>query len=383
MTANLVKSRQLSLDNFRVNVGSIDYHFWMQLGEAKSKCGHLSKAPLLPERWSNLHMVYLVKGVHATTAIEGNTLSEEEVLAIYRRESTLPPSREYQQQEVENVLQALGDSFARESPSTLTVEELCEYNARVMYQLEVPAHVLPGQFRADSVSVGRYLCPRPHEVPGYIEHFIRWYNEFSISETSMHPFSAAIIKAIAAHVYFVLIHPFGDGNGRTARLLEWRTLDAAGIPTPATHLLSNHYNLTRSRYYEMLDRASQYDDIQAFFCYAVQGLVDGLAEQLKEFYSQYEDLVYGDIVRQKVPGTNHDLVRRRQELAIAIRKANRALNRSQIRYLTPELAAVYARSERTLSRDLTELVTAQLLQRDAAGAYEPNLSNIFWRHQRQ
>ena len=51
-----------------------------------------------------------------------------------------------------------------------------------------------------------------------------------------------IIKAIVAHLYIAWIHPFGDGNGRTARLLELQILLNSNIPTPAAHLLSNHYN---------------------------------------------------------------------------------------------------------------------------------------------
>lgn len=66
----------------------------------------------------------------------------------------------------------------------------------------------------------------------------------------------AILKAIAAHLYLAWIHPF-DGNGRTARLMELRLLLAAGVTTPATHLLSNHYNLTRGEYYRQLDAASR------------------------------------------------------------------------------------------------------------------------------
>jgi len=102
--------------------------------------------------------------------------------------------------------------------------------------------------------------------------------------------STAIIKAVVAHPYFVLIHPYGNGNGRTARLIEWRTLDAAGIATPATHLLSNHYNLTRTRYYQMLDRASLVGDTTPFFEYAIEGFMDQLEEQLKHFHGQYANL---------------------------------------------------------------------------------------------
>src|ERR1700730_5616991 len=53
---------------------------WVALGEARSKCEHLAGVPLMPNVAKLLHEVYLAKGVHATAAIEGNTLSERQVL---------------------------------------------------------------------------------------------------------------------------------------------------------------------------------------------------------------------------------------------------------------------------------------------------------------
>lgn len=55
----------------------------------------------------------------------------------------------------------------------------------------------------------------------------------------------AIFKAVVAHLYLAWIHPVGDGNGRTARLVEFQILLSSGVPSPAAHLLSNHYNQTR------------------------------------------------------------------------------------------------------------------------------------------
>jgi len=77
------------------------------------------------------------------------------------------------------------------------------------------------------------------------------------------------------------IHPFGDGNGRTARLVEFQILLQAGIPSPAAHLLSNHYKQTRTEYYRQLATASRSGgNILPFIEYAVGGFVDGLKEQL-------------------------------------------------------------------------------------------------------
>ena len=61
----------------------------------RSKCEHIAGVPLLPETAKQLYKVYLSKGAHATTAIEGNTLSEEEVLQRVEGTLELPDLREY------------------------------------------------------------------------------------------------------------------------------------------------------------------------------------------------------------------------------------------------------------------------------------------------
>lgn len=68
---------------------------WLMLGECQSKCEHMARVPLRPETARQLYRIYLAKGALATTAIEGNTLSEEEVLQHLDGKLKLPPSREY------------------------------------------------------------------------------------------------------------------------------------------------------------------------------------------------------------------------------------------------------------------------------------------------
>ena len=373
----------IDVDNMIFDLRPIAHTTWWLLGQARSKCEHISKAPLSPEMWNRLHIIYLVRGVHATTAIEGNTLSEDEVMRIYRDQLTLPPSREYLGTEVRNIISAINIAIrVGASRNPLTVEEVNNYNGIVLQHLATEPHVTPGAFRDVRVSAGTYLCPPPEDVPRLMAKFVDWYNNFEAALPGLDVISTAIIKAVATHMYFVLIHPYGDGNGRTASLLEWRTLDAAGIATPATHLLSNHYNLTRSRYYQMLDRASSGGDTASFFEYAIEGFRDQLDEQLTHFHSQYSSLVYSEVVRSKDLGTSHDLVLRRQELAIAILAAPQPVLRSEVRLLTQTLAAKYAHcTEKTISRDLTALQAAGLIMMTERG-WMAVLDPMSWRHRR-
>ena len=83
------------------------WRLWRALGEAQSKCEHVAGAPLPPHLAEELSAIYMAKGVHATTAIEGNTLSEQEVADILAGTADLPPSRDYQKVEIKKDAAAL------------------------------------------------------------------------------------------------------------------------------------------------------------------------------------------------------------------------------------------------------------------------------------
>lgn len=114
---------------FSLDLSKASYKIWMLLGEAQSKCRHISGVPLRPGDAEKLHQVYLARGARATTAIEGNTLTEDEVRRIINDDLRLPPSRAYLKQEVENIISACNaiasSVSSSESPgSELTVEEI-------------------------------------------------------------------------------------------------------------------------------------------------------------------------------------------------------------------------------------------------------------------
>jgi Fic family protein len=270
--------------NFRSDLQDAPYALWVKLGEAQSKCQHIAGVPLEPGAAQRLHTLYLSKGVHATTSIEGNTLSEEQVQQQIEGELKLPKSQEYLATEVQNIIDACNqitrDVF-RGSALALTPESLCRFNALVLRGLEVAEDVRPGEYRTHSVGVGSYRGAPWRDVPYLVRRLCDWLNRDFDPPSAELQFAYAIIKTMLVHLYIAWIHPFGDGNGRTARLIEFLLLVQSGVPLPAGHLLSNHYNKTRSRYYAELDRSSKATDgVVRFLMYAIDGLVDGLKEQL-------------------------------------------------------------------------------------------------------
>ena len=178
-----------------------------------------------------------------------------------------------------------------------------------------------------------------------------------------------VVKAIVAHVYFVWIHPFGDGNGRTARLLELKFLMEAGVPSDAAHLLSNHYNLTRTEYYKQLDMASKSGgDILPFIEYAVRGFVEQLREQINVIRDQQIDTAWINYVHDCFRRDKSNSGRRRRSLVLALSGIPTPVQKSTIPRLTTDLAAEYAKkTPKTVSRDLNALVEMDLIVKSPNG----------------
>lgn len=318
--------------------------------------------------------VYLARGVMATTAIEGNTLSEEEVRAILDGDLELPPSRQYLQQEVENVISAYNDAMEELTANPrrqLTVGWFKRFNARILQDLELDEGVVPGEIREHPVVVGRYRGAPAEDCEYLLQRLCEWLAGDDFDPPPHHPELAAplaIVKAIVAHLYLAWIHPFGDGNGRTARLIELQVLLSAGFPPAACQLLSNHYNLTRADYYRRLDQATRENDETVFISYAVRGFVDQLKEQLdriwnQQFVDRWEQFVY-----QTFGGAQSESQHRRLRLVLAVSKADQPVPRSDIPTLTPALARAYAdKTSKTVTRDLNAIREMNLLRREPTG----------------
>jgi Fic family protein len=363
--------------SFKVNLDTLPHTTWIRLGEAQSKCEQLSGVPLLPNVADELHTVYLAKGVLATTAIEGNTLTEREVRRIMTGELSLPPSKEYLGQEIQNILDACDDilhTVIVGPEPQLTVEQLKAYNRAVLKDLPLGEDVVAGEIRRYGVGVGRYLAPPADECEFLLQRFCDWLNQEVVLPTHDR-ILYSIVKAVVAHVYFAWIHPFGDGNGRTVRLIELQILLASGVPSVAAHLLSNHYNQTRAEYYRQLDSTSKRGgNLNSFILYATQGFVDGLNEQLEVVRDQQLLVHWHDYVYELFRDMDSATARRQRALVLDLTHSE-PVALSKVRYISPRVAEAYSnRSDKTIQRDLDALLKLNLVQRRANDLYAANIT---------
>jgi len=356
---------------FKFDTRSLDYHTWILCGEAKSKCLHIIGAPLLPEVKKDLFQIALAKGALATTAIEGNTLSVEEVERRIQGKLVLPPSKEYLGIEIDNIVNAynkIGKMVLETNFTKPGVKNIMEFNKMVLENLPLDEGVVPGEIRKYQVGVGRYRGAPVDDCEYLLERFVDWLNQdFPVQEGQKMVFG--ILKAIVSHLYFVWIHPFGDGNGRTARLIEFQILLSVGVPAASAHLMSNHYNATRSEYYRQLDLSSKSNgDISSFIKYALQGFVDGLKDQIDTIQNQQMFVHWVNHVHNTFADKDRTEDKRRRKLILALSAQTGEIPVDEVRHISSRIAEMYAGvSEKTVQRDVEKLLDLNLIVKDKKG----------------
>jgi len=325
-----------------------------------------------PDTARELYRIYLAKGALATTAIEGNTLSEEDVLDHLDGKLKLPPSREYLAREIDNIVtgcNAILASIVDGEPPRVTKNGIFELNRTVLDRLSLEEGVVPGTMRTHSILVGRYRGAPAEDCDFLVDKLVEWLNGPDFQSDDDLAIVYAILKAILAHLYLAWIHPFGDGNGRTARLLEFQILLSAGVPAASAHVLSNHYNLTRTEYYRQLDLASKLGgDVVPFVMYAVQGFLDGLGQQIDTVWKQQWDVTWRNHVHEFFRDKTSPTHVRRRHLVLDLSLQAEPVPASRIPEISVRLGQAYAkRTHKTLIRDLNAMHNAKLLTRTDKG----------------
>ncbi len=361
------------------------------LGECDAFVKALTNIPLQPSDRDRLLTVSLRKGAQATTAIEGNTLSEEEIEKI-QEGWAVPPSKEYLKIEVSNILDAfnalLSEIVIENKVHIITPELIRNFHTMIGKNLGEHFDAIPGRFRDDRRHVGQYLTPEHKYVPNFIEKLCVWlgkefyYNDGQnndgqnngvqnngvqnndVQNNDGQNFKISVLQAIVAHVYIEWIHPFGDGNGRTGRLLEFYILLCAGLPSIVSHILSNHYNDTRSEYYRQLDSARRHKDLTRFIQYALQGFRDGLKENLDiiqhgQFSIFWEHYIYKTFADLKY--VKRKPFKRKRALMLQV-PIEGVYSIDELREISTDIAKRYASFNRaTVLNDLRELQELNLL----------------------
>lgn len=363
---------------FVLDFNRLGHVTWMMLGEAKAFVNRVCNIPLPPHVAKEFGVLYLSRGVNATTAIEGNSLSEAEVRAILEDRSKVPPSRQYLEQEVKNVADAFHwahtTAFAQPH-SSICPEFIKNLNQRILEKMDPKEGVVPGEFRQCSVGVGSYLAPPWQDCEYLVDELCRFTNQQLGAADGLGEmaFAVKVCVAITAHVLFEWIHPFGDGNGRTGRLLESTILLEAGVPDLSIHLLTNFYNKTKPRYIEKLQEATR-RGVEVFLTYAIEGFRDELVEQMETITEFQINLTWVSFIESIFRNHNKTSDLRKKQLALRL-ELDRGIPFGQL-YDTLARDLYLGKTQRTLRRDLDALEEKGVATRDEQDGYMADLRSI-------
>lgn len=229
-------------------------------------------AYLVPKWEISLRRDALIRAAHASTAIEGNPLTLEEVSQLAQGRKITATRKA--QQEVLNYLKVLEDIGKYQEKDEITEKNILKLHRDITKEiLENPEH--EGKYRELQVYVGNritgeviFMPPSPEKVPELMGEFIEWLN--SNDSSQLNP----ILIAGIAHYEFVRIHPFVDGNGRTARALATLILSLKEFDIKKFFALDDYYDSDRMAYYRALNSVDQKTlDITGWIEYFTDGVL--------------------------------------------------------------------------------------------------------------
>ena len=206
--------------------------------------------PISPAIEAELRHKARVRSTHYSTRIEGNRLTLKEAEAVITAKKTKLKDRVRDVKEVRNYWDAL---LKVEDLAASKVEFTEDLIRRIHAIVENGKRAKPTSYRTGQNSVcdaetGRivYLPPEAVDVPGLIDQMVRW-----VCKSEKDKLPVPIIAALV-HYQFVTIHPYYDGNGRTARLLATFILQRDGYGLHGFFSMEEHHAVDLIGYYNAL-----------------------------------------------------------------------------------------------------------------------------------
>ncbi len=214
---------------------------------------------------------------HYSTQIEGNSLTKEEVRQVVEGKSGFP-GRERDEKEVRNYFAALEYVEDQLRHNASITEKLIQSIHGMVYKgNKKPSPYRDGQNVIKDGSTGSivYMPPEALDVPLMMKALVNWINQ----QIELQELPAPIIAALA-HYQFATIHPYYDGNGRTARLLTTFILHKTGYGLKGIYSLEEYYAKNLQGYYNALTIGDSHNyyfgraeaDVTPFLEYFTEGM---------------------------------------------------------------------------------------------------------------
>ena len=243
---------------------------------------------IMPKHEAWLHRDVSIQRAAGTTRIEGASLDEEDV----RRLDRAAPARKLSEDERANVnaLRAYEFIDFLSDQADVPVDELVIRELNRYFIDGAPELHTPGVYRKGPNKVGDYAPADQGDVPALMRSFALWFRD----QDDTHP----IVKAGIAHIHLIAIHPFWDGNGRTARGISTLLLQRSPFGFRKLLSLESFFFGARDRYFTAIERTLGAHFVPGYdatpwlesFVTAIQAHADWLIEQLRDWHRMMQDL---------------------------------------------------------------------------------------------
>ncbi len=343
------------------------------LGQAQMLYATVAEIPILPDLAARLEEELIKRSIFGTAAIEGNPLSEEAVNKVLDQEKT-KKNLERAEKQIRNLKEAYkiikNATFSAE-PFILEENLVREFHKVITLDSENPENI-PGAYRNRPVKVGDeahggiYTPPKIlDDIKKLMTEFIQWINSGELLKED------PAIRAGLAHYHIALIHPFENGNGRTARAVEALMMKKAGIKF-IPHMMSNYYYSHLDEYFNVfsLSERNENSDLTPFVEFFLTGLVQSLKAirgRMFRFIRKFTLRDYYLFLRKK-----RTVTQRQGDLLHLLLDSPEEFSLKEM-HEKEKFRAIYRKvSERTARRDLQKLKAMRLLSEKQDGKFELN-----------
>lgn len=247
-----------------------------RLSTKKAKLDSLRPIPAIAVK--NIKESLDLEWTYNSNAIEGNTLSIRETQMVIEEGVTIKGKSLREHFEVVNHQEAIEfiEKLAQKNVP-LTARNILDVHELVLQKIEKD---FAGRFRDGGVRItgANFAPPNAHKVPDMVDELVEWLDEVAAE----HP----VLVNTHFHYRLVWIHPFFDGNGRTARLICNLLLLKKGYP-PAIILKND-----RKKYYDALNKANQgdYSKLWLVVAQSVERTLDIYLSCLNDNYHDYQPI---------------------------------------------------------------------------------------------
>ncbi|MDR0288513.1 MAG: Fic family protein [Rickettsiales bacterium] len=275
----------------------------MRIEAAKEKVLHL---PLTVSMLSSLRETARLYTTHYSTMIEGNRLEPKQIEEILKHKGHFP-KYERDENEVKGYYAAL-TQIEQWAARGIPITEKTIQTLHALVMAGGKSKVNPTSYR-NGQNVIRdsrtraiiYMPPEAKDVPKLMSSMVDWIRD---SEQVPCPIIAGIV-----HYQFVTIHPYYDGNGRTARLLTTLILHLGGYDLKGLYSLEEYYTKNLGAYYEAISVGPSHNyymgraeaDITKWVDYFIEGMTNSFENVLQRINEEGHRTDQADLIRRLDP----------------------------------------------------------------------------------